>query len=176
MSEDKNLEITSSPVPYEDGDHCVFYAVQEASLFFRNQPLSKVDQSKYKKERERLIRLGKIIIGKDTEDGHWLTASLRFTHAKLSTIGVSISSLACSNETRQFLEQDNFIKRSGTPINVKEIGKKFNLVYPVLLYIQAGDKSSHVWCCVSPEKFTSDHHKHIPPNNRIILVANLRKN
>jgi hypothetical protein len=63
MTDRPLLDLDPQPVPYEDGNHCIFYAVQDASLFFNNKPLTIKDRESYQKQRNRIIHIGNVFLG-----------------------------------------------------------------------------------------------------------------
>jgi hypothetical protein len=175
MSEDKNLEITGSPVPYEDGDHCIFFAVQEATMHFNKKPLTRSELVDYQSSRIRHTVLAQRILG-DVKSKHFITSSLRIISTKLGEHGIRISKIHCDPGNKQFLETDHFIKRSG--IDVENVGRdgELELSYPSLLIIQSSDQDTpHVWCVTSSERFKSDFNQHIGPKDKIVLATNLEK-
>lgn len=174
MTDNTKLDTGQQPVPYEDGDHCIFYAVQEASMYFSNLPLTVEDRSKYKQQTNRFQHLSEIVVQHDNPSLKWLTSSLRNIYPRLKSVGVSIEKIYCDTDTKQEIEDDNFFKRSNFLIESQEGEFEVDMKYPVLLYINR-ENDTHVWCCVSEEKFKNNYDKNIGPNDTVVLVATLKK-
>lgn len=175
MSDNPKLDQAPKPVPYEYGDDCIFYAVQEASMFFNNLPLTGEDRSKFKKKTEKFQHLSEVLVEHGTPSLKWLTASLRNIYPYLKSRGISIEKFYCDTDTKQEIEDDNFFKRSNFQIESQEGEFEVDMKYPVLLYINRED-DTHVWCCVSEEKFQNNYDKNIGPEDSVVLVATLKKN
>lgn len=173
MTDNPKLDQDMQPVPYEDGDHCAFFAIQEASLFFNKQPLTRKELMDYQAERTRRIDITEKVLG-NIKSYHWLTISLRFVASKLETKGISISNIFCAEDTKNVLEKDGFVKRSGIPISQAEENGDIEIDFPALIFTSRPTES-HVWCCISEEKFDQDYGMHIGLKDSIVLVARLEK-
>ena len=172
MTDRPSLDADPQPIPYEFGDHCLFYAVQDAKMFFYNKPLTLENRSTYQTQRERIINIAKGFMGNE-KTLHWVTISLRILIGKLEENSISISEINCDQKLEGFLEKDNAIKRNNIPIHVRE--GKFEIEFPSLIIMQDANLEGHVWCTTSEEEFKKDYSTHILPDSKIGIVAKLEK-
>lgn len=171
---DKITEI--QPVPYEDGNHCIFYAIQNATMFFYNKPLTVDERDEYQSQNERFVKISKYFL-KDRVSTHWLTLSLRIIADRLGKKSISITKIICEEETKKFLENDNFIKRSNIPITGVKPNSEIELEFPSLIITHGnnGLGNPHVWCPTSEEEFNKNYSKHISALDNINVVATIEK-
>jgi hypothetical protein len=163
------------PIPYEDGDHCIFYAVQGATTHFNNEGLTTDERDKYQHERGRRLSLYKSITGIEEKKGAWLEISLHMLFAKLDEQGIRPTLITYTEESKGFLEKDNFIKRLGVDFNTIEGDVDIELPALLMIETENDDAPSHVWFCESPEKYEEDVASHIKPEDSIVAVVNLEK-
>jgi hypothetical protein len=166
------LETEVQPVTYENGDHCIFYTVQDAKMFFYNKPLTTEDRNIYQTQRKRIVDIARGFMG-DTISLHWVTASLRILIQRLEENSISISEINCGKRIEEFLEKDNAIKRNSIPIH--GIEGNFKIEFPSLIIMQEKGGPGHVWCTTSDEEFRKDYSKHVSSNSVIGIVAKLEK-
>jgi hypothetical protein len=172
-SEAMKMELAGE-IPYEDGDHCIFYAVQDANIHFNQQPLAIEDRDKLQRQRERAPGLYKAITGITEERGAWVKLSLGLIMEKLGEINVVPDTIVCTEDTKNMLEGINFIKRED--IQFKIVEGKTQIDFPSLLMMENdSNEAGHVWFCGSEEDFENDLHKHIGERDTVFLVAHLKK-
>lgn len=174
MSDSPFIDHDLSPVPYEDGDHCIFYAVQAASMFFNNQPLTLKDRHEYGEMHSRTVDWANKLVDKNSD---YFTISLlvalRNIHSKLKDMSIFISSVSGTEDILKPIEQDNFIKRE--KINTKVVNEEddIDLKFPVLIFSH-NKTGFHVWCPTSEQEFNEDIDKNVTKAG-IILTAQLQR-
>jgi hypothetical protein len=99
---------------------------------------------------------------------------LRFIGRKLEQNGISISELHCSQDTKELIEKDNYLKRQQMSIKNHAPQEEYYLKFPTILF-GVGKSSFHVWCATSEEKYEKGYATHFHPDVSIILTANLQK-
>ncbi len=168
-----SLEIVGA-VPYEYGDHCVFYAVQEANIHFNRMPLTLEDREAFQEERTKRVKLYKAVTGLTEEKGGWLKISLQMLMSKLKEHDIVSDSFLCTEETKRILEGLNFINRE----NVQLIASEGSAVieFPVVFLVErfeAGE--NHAWFAASSDDYYEKYSMHMSEGDKIVLVAHLIK-
>ena len=169
-----NLEVPDK-VPYEDGNHCIFYAVQDASIYFNQKPLKVEDRDKIGRQKDRAPSIYLSITGLKEEKGGWFKLSMGILMENLRENGIVPDKIWCIQDAKEVLENLNFIKREN--ICVKAVSGSVEIEYPSILVIQAGKnrEGNHVWFCKSQEDYEKDYNGHVCKGDNIILAAHLKK-
>jgi len=161
------------PTPYEDGDHCIFYAVQDASMFFNDSPMSKLDRDKYKLQRERILTLYKAITGTDEKLGGWLQISAAFILSKLKLKGIVPEKLICSNGTKEIIESVKTLSRQKFKYSLSTDDEGIDIQLPALFFLEGND-GHHVWFAGNIDEFNEKHPMHTREGDSVVLMAELR--
>lgn len=93
---------------------------------------------------------------------------------RLGQHGITPKEFVCSNDTRNLLKNLNFIRRTGAGF-VESGNAPISIVLPAMFFIERPGDEPHVWCVPDPEKFTTDYKKHVGDEDKIVLVAPLKK-
>lgn len=163
-------------LPYEDGDHCAFYAVQEALIHFNQSSLNLPTRTKFEQERLERIELYKKISGVDHELGAPLKLSLTWLLPKLEKEGIIPTKFVCADITRHVIENTKQLNRySGIIRELADHAKtNANELFPALFFLERED-GPHVWFCPDKKTFASDQRFHKRPTDRYVLIAKMAK-
>ncbi|MFH1648902.1 MAG: hypothetical protein ABIA11_04240 [Patescibacteria group bacterium] len=166
------------PVPYEDGDRCIFYAVQDASMYFNKRPLAVEDRGRYQQQRERGLNIYKSITGVTEELGGELKVSLGIVMSRLAENNIVSDTFYCGKDVKDILCDLNYIKRENIQFKVSEGYTEVS--YPAIFIIGLGYDSDdedlgHVWFCESQEDFDKNRNNHMSKDDSVILCAHLKK-
>lgn len=157
-------------VPYETGGHCLFYAVQEASMHFHNRGLTPKDRDEYKQEQSKRFRLYQALAEGEMGVGAWLLVDLQQVLSKLRENDVVPKTFFCTEKTKTTLETARYVRHSEAEFNILRGTGIVNL--PAMVFIEGratGD--NHVWFCSGPESYDSDYDKHVAGGNVILAVS-----
>lgn len=159
---------------YEDGDHCIFYAVQEANLFFNHRPLTVEEREAFQKERTKRPKLLRALRRATNESSNWIQLSLQMVMSKLKEQGIVMDSILCGENTLEALKELNFINRQNIPINLATSDSQVE-VPAVFLVDCAEEGATHVWFAESVQDYYTKKDMHMAENDTIILAAHLVK-
>lgn len=160
-------------VPYEIGDHCIFYAVQDANIHFNQKPLTVDDRKKFQMERDERPRIHKAITGiAEEENLTWLKLTLQMLFTKLEEHNIVPDFVLCSKETEEMIKDINFIKRQN--IQIRSVEGSVDIEFPVVLLVQR-DAQSHVWFAESENDFDTKRDIHMKKGDKFVLAAHLIK-
>lgn len=165
----------SEPVPYEDGDHCIFYAVQAASQFFNKKPLTKGERDRYQYDRGRREKLLKKFVGKESWLGGDLQLSVSILINKLREKDIEPRKYIISEDSRQIIESIAQVRRGGVPIESVPGGSSLDFELPAMMVTQREGDVGHVWCPTTEEELDQDYEEHIGEGDRVVLVVELQK-
>ncbi len=96
-------------IPYEPGNHCVFYAVQAANVYFNNRGLTEAQRGKYKKRKKRKVELLRAITGKNRVMGGGIISPLSMVLSELKKHNIVASQIMCPVDYAEVFDNINFV-------------------------------------------------------------------
>jgi hypothetical protein len=169
---ESSSDIIPEPVPYEHGDHCIFYALQAANVHFNRRGLTIEDRSRVKKKADRLSHLYRAITGREEELGASLKLSLNFMLPRLEQLGIEPTNFVCLGETKGLIDQLRVVKKTDAKF---KLGGNATFSLPALLFIDRAD-GTHTWFCPDKESWESEKQRHIKEeSDNIVLILPLER-
>lgn len=164
-------------VPYEPGNHCIFYAVQDANIYFNKRGLTESERNKYQKERQRRVNLFKAISGRTEGKGGRFIVSVPMVLTKLKNYNIEPKEIVCTKDTTEVFAGKNFVRQAGILVRGVDQGEA-TIELPALFFIEGSEKTKtgHVWFCSDEKKFDEEYNKHIGEGDGIAVVIPLEKN
>ena len=165
------------PVPYESGGDCLFYAVQAATMYFDNFPLTVDDRVEYIEEGQNRIRLLRAITGKDEVMAGEIMLSLQMILTKLRANQIYPTELLCVDGLDEIIEELHFVKRNEIP--VKSVNSIQLSKLPGLIIITPNNREceerSHVWFCSDSKDYIDNSLLHKSDSEGIVMVIPLER-
>jgi len=163
-------------LPYEDGDDCAFYAIQEALIHFNHTALDLPTRTKFQEERIKQVNLYKKIAGVDNELGAYLKISLAWLLPKLEKAGIVPERFVCTDSTRQIIESSKQLRKYESLIHEQHENAKAKAdpLFPALFFLERED-GEHVWFCPDAKTFKKDEQYHKGSKDYYVLIAKMKK-
>lgn len=161
-------------IPYEDGGHCGFYAVQEALIHFNQTAMTLEDRKVYERERKRKIELYKAKTGKSEELGAWLIISLNWLLPQLAKHKIIPKKCVCTRDTEKLVKDIGVIKQLETPVEVQKNDEYTDLEFPSLFFIERNN-STHVWFCPDEETFNKEEAENKSDEDNYVMMIPMEK-
>lgn len=161
--------IDRQPVPYEEGNHCIFYAVQAASMYFNGEPLTLEDRSQYQREiTEYNSRL--------TENDFGTLLTLEMVMTKLRPKRIVPRRFIAIREDRVHLQ--HFLAQGRIPFQAFEDSMSF--CPPVMAFTEPpaeeiASRLPHVWFVPSSISWFTQRSKHMRNDDFLVLMMELGK-
>ena len=148
---------------HQDGNHCIFYAAQDANIYFNRQGLSSGIRDELQIKVEQ------------TEE-RFLEASVIFALEILDKNRITSSGIFCAYENAQELEQSPIVRNKGIPITPMETTK--GLIAPEPLILIVADENGgnpHMWFCRDNDMWENERQKHMEETNEIVAIITLKR-
>ncbi len=164
-------------IPYEDGDHCIFYAVQAAVGHFVKESMTYEERKQYQYERGKRAELLKKIMGKESSLGIGILMSLSMIVNKLKDKRIEPAKFYGISQVKALVESVGQIKRMNIPFDCTEDSEgidEFEL--PAIFFIETPrEEADHVWCPTTEEELERDLSSHIREDDKVVLIMELRE-
>ncbi len=173
-TENAHKDITVTPTPYEPGNHCIFYAVQDANLFFNGTGLPREQRDTFKKNQPRIDALiRKLNPGQDTEQPiSFLKRSLVYTLKMLDRERITSPGIYCAPNVASVLSEASFIKRRGIPVASVDNTRDYIVSTPAIIVTdrpQQGD--CHMWFCRDDQMWREGFQKHMDKSIDVLIAV-----
>lgn len=166
MEEASTLLSETGPFPYEDGDHCMFYALQDASLFFRQKDLDTEYREQLANLRDRGPQIARAITGKDEIPGEGTRLSLFHIARKLKKMDISPTRFICQDPIHELIKDTPFFRNIGLQI---EKSANVKMDYPVMIFTANNSTGQrHVWFCKDKNDFDQNNKSHLIENDEMV--------
>jgi hypothetical protein len=159
--------IDRQPVPYAEGNHCIFYAVQAASMYFNKEPLTLKDRLQYQREiAEYNSRL--------TENDFGTLLTLEIILSKLRPRRIIPTKLIAIRDDR--LHYLNLLEQANVQYQAFEDSMSFRP--PVMVFTEppvedVPDRLPHVWFVPSRVSWVTQKRKHMRDEDYLVLMMEL---
>ena len=151
-----NVKSSETETPYQSGDHCEFYAFQEAALHFKGISISKNTRTEMQQEKEYLTR---IVLKHFDIKGAGEAGSLAIILPRLQAIGIQPKQLTTLESKADIIIET--MKECGVNFteapNIVKSEAEITVKLPALI-VQTTPESNagHIWFCKDKTAFQTE--------------------
>jgi hypothetical protein len=168
------LEQVPKLTSYEEGGHCLFYALQAANEYFNGGGLSSGSREWIKKRNSRLEQLYRSITNSDEVRGGTLATSLAEIVPKLHELGIVPNTVVCTAPVVEELQSHAVIRNLHMTYRLAD---ETEAEFPILVFNYRPDETphGHVWFAGSDEEYNVGKEMEERPQDKTIMIMSLKK-